>query len=1095
MNIGRNEGIVSLGDYAVNMLYRAERMTVVPPELLRRPSEVPPVGGVIGQPPLPAPLFVGREAELAALDEALRGAPSGRRLHTVCGLDGLGKTTLAARYVAARGEAYAQVGWLRAASPGALDDGLTRIALALEPHLAELPPSLLRERALNWLSARDDWLLVLDEVTDREHISELLARAPGGAYLLTTDNRSLATGFGSVSGLGPFPPHTAEALLTAQLRRGGLTAEPSVLADICRALGHLPLAIAQAGAFLTETRLAPAEYLENLRSDPRGAYRDPAPGAADNRSVVTVWQMTTERISDHPQALRALAFLSWLAPEAIPRRLVAGAVPNEDVNPALGVLAAHGLIDLSPETISIHPLLQDWCRTRTRMTRRGEERINEGFDSCWLTLAAALPQTTDPETWPRWRELLPHLEAVQRNAPSQLKAAVVAGINNSGAYLTDQGEVARSVPLLEKAWADAYTAFGIAAPSTFMAELQLAQAYQEAGRTADLLKLRSRVLGAWLNTKGEDDEFTLAAMANVAEAHLLNGDRDKPLPVYRFVLDALLRKLGPDHKRVLRVRDDLADAYDTLGDLRACLAELETNAAAWARVHGPAHPETVGCRRHLADVRASLGDTAEAVRIREQLVGDVAEARGSDAPDTLTLRADLAFARQHVDDMAGSVALLGSVVADSRRVLGACHPDTVFRRQRLADALLTSGETHRGVAEHRQVHADLAAELGQGHRRTLDAKGLVGTALVVSRDFAPGIRVLEETVAEQAAALGAGDPDTLETRETLVKALSVAGRVERARKAAASLAADCHRILGPEHQRTRNAQEMLDQARTRADQRETPLPPSTPLPRAAPPPPSAPPPSAPPPPSVPPVMPDPPRSEAQAPPEAVIRRLDSLFEQAAALESAGQPAASAPLWQQLITESTRHVGPAHPKVAGFRHLLALNRFHAEDYPTAIALLVENDPYNTTAFGALHPDTLEGRTLLADAYVETGQADRAIPLYEAALPPLAQALGEDHLATWRARFGLGTAYSRAGRLQEAVVLYERCIAGRPLTTPGTIMAMSSLAVAQHVLGNTRQAAGLYTEILRARQSQGLPEDSTSRNLRRYLKRAQKGRPLP
>ncbi|MDT0441708.1 hypothetical protein [Streptomyces johnsoniae] len=66
---------------------------------------------------------------------------------------------------------------------------------------------------------------------------------------------------------------------------------------------------------------------------------------------------------------------------------------------------------------------------------------------------------------------------------------------------------------------------------------------------------------------------------------------------------------------------------------------------------------------------------------------------------------------------------------------------------------------------------------------------------------------------EQTAALGAEDADTLETREMLVMALSLASRTGPAREAAASLAADCLRILGPEHERTRRVREMLDRAR------------------------------------------------------------------------------------------------------------------------------------------------------------------------------------------------------------------------------------------------------------------------------------------
>ncbi|ARQ71509.1 tetratricopeptide repeat protein [Streptomyces marincola] len=854
VRIGHNEGIVSFGDHTINMLYRAERMTVLPDALLRPSAEVPPVRGVIGQPPLPTALFVGREAEFAALDAALAGrAPAERRLYTLCGLDGVGKTTLAARYAATRGAVHPQICWLRADSAGAVDDGLGRIALSLEPHLAELPSPLLRERALNWLSTHDDWLLVLDQVTDRAHVRELLARAPGGAYLLTTDDRSLANSLGPFSDLGPLPAGTAEELLAAHLSRGGVDAAAADIADICRSLGHLPLAVAQAGAFLAETRLAPAEYAGTLRARPQAAYHPPAPGAPDNRSLVTIWRLATERVSDVPGATDALAFCSWLAPEGIPRELLRVAVPVDNVDAALGALASHGLIGLGPETISVHPLLQHWYRTRTRPTRRGEESLNEGFSAAHMALAAFLPQTTEPETWPRWRGMLPHLEALQRNAPNPYAQAAVVLANNAGAYLNEQGEVARSVPLLEKAWAVAYRHFGIEHPATFMSEAHLARAYEDAGRIADLRSLRSRVLGAWQEARGEDDEQTLGALANVAAALLLDGDGETAASLYRVVLGTLLSRLGPDHKKVLRVRDGLADAYEVLGDLNACLIELETNAAAWTRVCGPADPATIVCLRRLAAARTDLGDTDGAVLALEQLLRDITRARGHDAPEALTVRTDLALTRQP-GDMAGSVALLDHVATDSRRVLGDTHQGTVFRRRKLAEALLTTGDTRRGVAEYRRLHADLTTALGPAQRGTLRAQCDVGVALVLARDFEAAIAVLAETAAGQAAALGADDEDVLRARDVLAAAFLLAGRVDRARQEAEALAADCRRVLGAGHERTRLAEDLVARAHAGPRKPRSPAagPPVPPMPHFPPMPRVPPPPVAPPPPPRPP---------------------------------------------------------------------------------------------------------------------------------------------------------------------------------------------------------------------------------------------------
>jgi hypothetical protein len=129
-------------------------------------------------------LFVGRARELARLDAAL--AEPGRAV-AVHGLGGIGKSTLAAYWTVAHARDFILTWWITAASPADIDAGLASLAAALQPALPGVVPlEALRDGAVQWLAARQEWLLILDNVTDPADVAPLLARAPAGRYLITS---------------------------------------------------------------------------------------------------------------------------------------------------------------------------------------------------------------------------------------------------------------------------------------------------------------------------------------------------------------------------------------------------------------------------------------------------------------------------------------------------------------------------------------------------------------------------------------------------------------------------------------------------------------------------------------------------------------------------------------------------------------------------------------------------------------------------------------------------------------------------------------------------------------------------------------------
>ena len=321
--VGDISGIASAGDDAVNVQYRAERMTVLPAAAFGRWAELAVPAGLSNLPVRPG-LFVGRAGELARLDAALAG-PGGGVVQALHGLGGIGKSTLAAYWAAARAGDYILTWWVTAATPGDIDAGLAALAVALQPALSGvLPLEALREGAVQWLAARSGWLLVLDNVTDPADVAPLLARAPAGRYLITSRRATGWHGTAVPVRLDVLDPAEARALLAAILTPGR-PRKVDGAGELCAELGFLPLAIEQAGAYLAQAGATPREYLGLLARYPAAMYQAAAEGGDAARTIARIWHVTLDRLADDPSLTgQVLRILAWYAPEAIPRTLLDG---------------------------------------------------------------------------------------------------------------------------------------------------------------------------------------------------------------------------------------------------------------------------------------------------------------------------------------------------------------------------------------------------------------------------------------------------------------------------------------------------------------------------------------------------------------------------------------------------------------------------------------------------------------------------------------------------------------------------------------------------------------------------------------------------
>ncbi|MFF9727788.1 tetratricopeptide repeat protein [Streptomyces gardneri] len=925
------------------------RAVFLPPDAFLPPAEVAAPAGLDTLVVRPG-LFVGRTRELERLDTALAG-PGGAVVQAVAGLGGIGKSTLAAHWAATRAHGRAPIRWVTADSPAGVQEGLADLATALQPTLSGvLPIEALAEWAMQWLASHTSWLLILDNVIDPADITPLLARAgTRGRFLITSRLATPWHGIPTVVRLDVLDETEALDLLT----RIATAAGPRDLdgaAELCAELGHLPLAVEQAAAYLAQSPLTtPRAYLAMLRQYPAAMYQQGAVGVTSpERTIARIWHITLDQITDRePLAADLLRILAWYAPDHIPAGLLDGLADPPALQAALGLLTAYSMITPDPATgtLAVHRLVQALARTPDPDDpHRPANAIDRAFDEAATQMYTALPDSWDtPATWPTWRALLPHIDALADHAPADTATTNLASLlNDTGLFLDNQGQLTRATEYLRRALADSERVLGEDHPDTLASRNNLAYTYESAGDLGRAIPLFEQTLIASLRVLGEDHPDTLTSRNNLATTYESAGIPGRAIPLHDQNLADRVRVLGEDHPDTLTSRNNLAYAYESAGDLSRAIPLHEQTLTDRVRVLGEDHPDTLASRNNLAAAYESAGDLGRAVPLYEQTLIAALRVLGEDHPDTLTSRNNLATAYESAGDLSRAIFLFEQTLTDRVRVLGEDHPDTLASRNNLAAASRAVGDLGRAVPLFEQTLTDRVRVLGEDHPDTLISRNNLAYAYGAVGDLGRAVPLFEQTLTDRVRVLGEDHPDTLASRNNLAAAYRSAGDPGRAIPLHVQNLADQVRVLGEDH------------------------------------------------------------------PDTLASRSNLAY----AYESAGDLDRAILLFEQTLTDRARVLGGDHPDTLSSRSDLAAAYGSVGDLGRAIPLFEQTLTDSLRVLGEDHPDTLTSRNNVAYAYGSAGDLGRAIPLFEQTLTDSLRVLGGDHPLTGTVRSNL--AYAVAER---------------------------------------------------------------------------------
>lgn len=491
---------------------------------------------------------------------------------------------------------------------------------------------------------------------EQHNLGHYIPECLQGSVLITTRNKK--AGSRLVQGRSPIQVKEMDQTEAGQLVLKMLD-DTEVSSDdlslLSSRLECLPLALAQAAAFIQENTISVSEYVRLLDDGDHGLVdrlSEPFETAGRDsdtpQALTATWIISFEQI-ERQDALASdlLSFISLLDRQAIPKEFVTHYCECErpedsttcgpaEITKALGTLKAFCFIsEAKDHSFALHRLVQlvtqKWLLRKNKMGQFAENAL--------ATVTYLYPDGDDVKNWEICSMYLPHAYAVIRNGGSGSGDEELAKVDlhhQIGIYYLELGRWKEAEGMFWQCVDITRRMTGEEHPDTLARMGNLAVTYRSQGRFKEAEELELQVLEMDKRELGEEHPQTLKSMNNLAATYWKQGRFREAEELGLQVLDIRKRVLGEEHPQTLMSINNLATTYCNQGRYKEAeelgLQVLETR----KRVLGEEHPRTLVSMNNLAFTWHDQGDRQNAIGLLQECLLLRTRVLGRDHPYTLT---------------------------------------------------------------------------------------------------------------------------------------------------------------------------------------------------------------------------------------------------------------------------------------------------------------------------------------------------------------------------------------------------------------------------------------------------------------------------
>ncbi|RII05523.1 hypothetical protein CUC08_Gglean010202 [Alternaria sp. MG1] len=652
--------------------------------------------------------FVDRPSEIAEIERALlpRHLQNGRRrIHVLRGLGGMGKTQLAVEFARRHHHRFSSVFWLDGRSEDILKRSIAscagRIPLGQIPETsrqyaadASADIDAVVKDVMDWLARPDNtaWLLIFDNV-DREYTTQgsdpdaydvrrYFSRTDHGSVLVTTRLARLEQ-LGDSQQLGKVSTEQGQAILENWYRKKDDKVESERLLAL---LDGLPLAIAQAGAYLQESGVGLATYLrfyeqqwselmglDDLDDGPLQDY----PG----RSLWTTWAISYQAIRNrHEHTANLLLLWSFLDNKDLwhglfvatcmrstvaARMLLAwiGDIASSEVKfgQAMKLLRKYSLVEevIESGSYATHPVVHQWAHHS-----QGKRFATQLSRLAVVAVGWAVPASSTRNYAALQRRLLLHAQACSRQIVKseavwrgsaegggdgdvdggEVRKTVLDAVLLLGNLYADQGRLGEAEKMYQRALRGREEALGVGHSSTLDTVNNLGNLYKAQGRLGEAEEMYERALRGKEEALGVGHSSTLDTVNNLGNLYADQGRLGEAEKMYQRALRGTEEALGVGHSSTLQTVNNLGALYadqGKLGEAEKMYARALRGYEALSTVRVQQYLPALNTLQNMGDLYATRAESAKAREVYTRALSGLSSVLGPSSERCMGLAAKI----------------------------------------------------------------------------------------------------------------------------------------------------------------------------------------------------------------------------------------------------------------------------------------------------------------------------------------------------------------------------------------------------------------------------------------------------------------------
>jgi tetratricopeptide (TPR) repeat protein len=532
-------------------------------------------------------------------------------------------------------------------------------------------------------------------------------------------------------------------------------------------LDGLPLAIAQAGAYLQESGVGLTTYLrfyeqqwselmasDQLADAPLHDYPD--------RSVWTTWAISYQAIRKKHEATANLLLLwSFLdnkdlwhglfatacAASTVVARMLSrwiGELASSEIrfSGAMQLLRNYSLVEEVAETSSYatHPVVHQWAQhSQGRCFAAELSRLSV------VAVGWSVPASSSRNYATLQRRLLPHAQVCSRriagNEPGwkcrlndstheavdkeDEQETVLDAIHLLGLLYADQGKLGDAEKMYERALRGKEETLGPSHTSTLSTVNNLGLLYADQGKLSEAEQMYERALRGCEEALGSTHTSTLDTVNNLG---LLYADQDKlseAEQMYERALRGYEDALGPTHTSTLDTVNNLGNLYKNQGKLSDAEKMYERALRGMEEALGPSHTSTLSTVNNLGNLYKNQGKLGDAEKMYERALRGMEEALGPSHTSTLSTVNNLGLLYADQGKLSEAEQMYERALRGYEDALGPTHTSTLDTVNNLGNLYAAQGKL--GEAEQMYERALGGYEEALGHEQAQQYRPALNT--------------------------------------------------------------------------------------------------------------------------------------------------------------------------------------------------------------------------------------------------------------------------------------------------------------------------------------------------------------------------------